>query len=169
MAEISNEKKRGIAEDMYIRLGLTGREIAENLGVTEQTVSRWKKGREGERSWDDRRTESSLTPLKIKETLLKEAEKLARGEESGVKADQLSKIMAAIDQLDKKSTCVPSWMCSASSTIGWPSRTRPWLSGSPGTTSSSCSTALVWNHKEGLTWRQGMTEYSTITTGTADA
>jgi transposase len=102
MAEISNEKKRGIAEDMYIRLGLTGREIAENLGVTEQTVSRWKKGREGERSWDDRRTESSLTPLKIKETLLKEAEKLARGEESGVKADQLSKIMAAIDQLDKK-------------------------------------------------------------------
>ena len=102
MAEISNEKKRGIAEDMYIRLGLTGREIAENLGVTEQTVSRWKKGREGERSWDDRRTESSLTPLKIKETLLKEAEKLAKGEESGVKADQLSKIMAAIDQLDKK-------------------------------------------------------------------
>ena len=47
MAEIGNDKKREIAEDMYIRLGLTGREIAENLGVTEQTVSRWKKGREG--------------------------------------------------------------------------------------------------------------------------
>lgn len=102
MGEISNDKKRGIAEDMYIRLGLTGREIAENLGVTEQTVSRWKKGREGEKSWDDRRTESCLTPLKIKELLLKEAEKLARGEESTVKADQLSKIMSAIDQLDKK-------------------------------------------------------------------
>lgn len=102
MGEISNDKKRGIAEDMYIRLGLTGREIAENLGVTEQTVSRWKKGREGEKSWDDRKTESCLTPLKIKELLLKEAEKLARGEESTVKADQLSKIMSAIDQLDKK-------------------------------------------------------------------
>lgn len=102
MGEISNDKKRGIAEDMYIRLGLTGREIAENLGVTEQTVSRWKKGREGEKSWDDRKTESCLTPLKIKEMLLKEAEKLAKGEESTVKADQLSKIMSAIDQLDKK-------------------------------------------------------------------
>ena len=102
MAEISNDKKREIAEDMYIRLGLTGREIAENLGVTEQTVSRWKKGREGEKSWDDRKTESQLTPLKIKELLLKEAEKLAKGEESNVKADQLSKIMSAIDQLDKK-------------------------------------------------------------------
>ena len=99
MAEIGNDKKREIAEDMYIRLGLTGREIAENLGVTEQTVSRWKKGREGEKSWDDRKTEA---PLKIKELLLKEAEKLAKGEESLVKADQLSKIMAAIDQLDKK-------------------------------------------------------------------
>ena len=83
MAEIGNDKKREIAEDMYIRLGLTGREIAEN-------------------SWDDRKTEAQLTPLKIKELLLKEAEKLAKGEESLVKADQLSKIMAAIDQLDKK-------------------------------------------------------------------
>ena len=54
MAEITNEKKREIAEDMYIRLGLTGREIAENLSITEQTVSRWKKGRGGEKSWDDR-------------------------------------------------------------------------------------------------------------------
>lgn len=102
MAEISNDKKREIAEDMYIRLGLTGREIAENLGVTEQTVSRWKKRRDGEKTWDDRKTESQLTPLKIKELLLKEAEKLAKGEDSNVKADQLSKIMSAIDQLDKK-------------------------------------------------------------------
>lgn len=102
MADITNEKKREIAEDMYIRLGLTGREIAENLGVTEQTVSRWKKGREGEKPWDDRKREAQLTPLKIKELLLTEAEKIAKGEESSMQADKLSKIMAAIDQLDKK-------------------------------------------------------------------
>lgn len=102
MAEITNEKKREIAEDMYIRLSLTGREIAESLAVTEQTVSRWKKGRDGEPSWDDRKNEAQLTPLKIKELLLTEAHKIAKGEESIIKADQLSKIMSAIDQLDKK-------------------------------------------------------------------
>lgn len=102
MGDITNEKKREIAEDMYIRLGMTGREIAENLGVTEQTVSRWKKGRDGEKNWDARKNEAQLTPLKIKELLLEEAHKIAKGEESSIKADQLSKIMAAIDQLDKK-------------------------------------------------------------------
>jgi uncharacterized protein YjcR len=102
MGDITNEKKREIAEDMYIRLGMTGREIAENLGVTEQTVSRWKKGRDGEKDWDARKNEAQLTPLKIKELLLEEAHKIAKGEESNIKADQLSKIMAAIDQLDKK-------------------------------------------------------------------
>lgn len=102
MADIANDKKRELAEDMYIRLGCTGREIAERLSITEQTVSRWKKGREGERTWDDRKQESQLTPLRIKELLLGEAHKIASGEESTIRADQLSKIMAAIDQLDKK-------------------------------------------------------------------
>lgn len=78
MAEIGNDKKREIAEDMYIRLGLTGREIAENLGVTEQTVSRWKKGREGEKSWDDRKTEAQLTPLKIKSFFSKKPKNLPK-------------------------------------------------------------------------------------------
>ena len=40
--------------------------------------------------------------MKIKELLLKEAEKIAKGEESTIQADKLSKIMSAIDQLDKK-------------------------------------------------------------------
>lgn len=102
MADITNEKKKEIAEDMYIRLGLTGREIAESLGVTEQTVSRWKKGREGEKSWDDRKTEAQLTPIRIKELLLTEAHKIASGEESTINSDRLSKLMAVIDRLDKK-------------------------------------------------------------------
>lgn len=159
MAEISNDKKREIAEDMYIRLGLTGREIAENLGITEQTVSRWKKGREGEKSWDDRKTESQLTPLKIKELLLKEAEKLAKGEESNVKADQLSKIMSAIDQLDKKINVRTSWTYFVNLITGWQNRSRQWLYSSPSFTNCSCSTASVSNPKHRFLCQPDMIKY----------
>lgn len=95
------ERLREIAEDYYIRLNKTGREIAELLDLSEQTVSTWKKGRTGEKSWDDRKTELQLTPVKLKELLMQEAHKIVKGEKSEVNADQLSKFMAAIDKLDK--------------------------------------------------------------------
>ncbi len=95
------ERLREIAEDYYIRLNKTGREIAEILEISEQTVSAWKKGRTGEKSWDERKKEIQLTPLKLKELLLEEAHKVVKGEISNVNADQLSKFMAAIDRLDK--------------------------------------------------------------------
>jgi transposase len=92
---------REIAEDMFIRLDKSGREIAEQLDVSEQTVSSWKKGREGEQTWDERQRDFKLTPLKLKELLLDEAKKLARGEESNINADKLSKLMSVIEKLDK--------------------------------------------------------------------
>ena len=95
------DRLREIAEDYYIRLGSTGREISEILDVSEQAISSWKKGRPGERSWDDRKRDAQLTPLKLKETLMREANSIAEGNEPTIKADSLSKIMAAIDRLDK--------------------------------------------------------------------
>ena len=95
------ERLRAIAEDMFIRLGKTGREIADALDITEQTVSTWRKGREGERSWDDRKRDLQLTPVKLKELLLNEAQKIVKNEGSTINADQLSKIMSAIDKLDR--------------------------------------------------------------------
>lgn len=96
------ERLRGSAEDFYIRLGMQGKEIAELLDVSEQTISKWKKGREGEKNWDDRKTEMQLTPIKVKEILLKEAMKIANGEETKIDADKLSKVVSSIEKLDRK-------------------------------------------------------------------
>ena len=95
------EKLRDIAEDYYIRLGKTGREISEILDISEQTISNWKKGREGEQTWDERRRNAQLTPVRLKDLLMEEARKVVAGETSALNADQLSKIMAAINTLDK--------------------------------------------------------------------
>lgn len=95
------ERLRDLAEDMYIRQGKTGREIADLLDISEQTITAWKKGREGEKSWDDRKRDAQLTPVKLKETLMIEAQNIATGVGSGINADQLSKVMKAINDLDK--------------------------------------------------------------------
>lgn len=95
------EKLRDTAEDMFIRLNMTGRDISDRLDITEQTISNWRKGREGERSWDDRKRDLQLTPVKLKELLMNEAHKVVQGEKSEINADQISKFMAVIDRLDK--------------------------------------------------------------------
>ena len=95
-------KLRATAEELFVGQGMSGREIADLLNVSEVTVSNWRKGREGEKTWDDKRKELQMSPVRIKEKLLDEAKKIADGEPSTSDADKLSKIVAAIDRLDKK-------------------------------------------------------------------
>lgn len=95
------DKLRDLAEDMYIRQNKTGRDIADLLDISEQTISGWKKGREDEKTWDERKRDAQLTPLKLKESLMKEAQNIANGGKPTIYADNLSKIMKAIDYLDK--------------------------------------------------------------------
>nr|DAY65681.1 MAG TPA: Protein of unknown function (DUF1804) [Caudoviricetes sp.] len=95
-------KLRVTAEELFVGQGMSGREIADLLNVSEVTVSNWRKGREGEKTWDDKRKELQMSPVRIKEKLLDEAKKIADGEPSTIDADKLSKIVAAIDRLDKK-------------------------------------------------------------------
>lgn len=95
-------KLRATAEELFVGQGMSGREIADLLSVSEVTVSNWRKGREGEKAWDDKRKELQMSPIRIKEKLLNEAKRIADGEPSTIDADKLSKIVAAIDRLDKK-------------------------------------------------------------------
>ena len=98
MGTITNQKKKEIAEDLYLRANITAKDISKQLEISEQTICKWKK----EGRWEERKAELSLSPLRIKELLMKEANKIANGEKSDIDSDRLSKLTAAIDRLDKR-------------------------------------------------------------------
>ena len=89
---LTNQAKKVMAERMFVEDGMTAKAIAEQLDVSEQTLSKWRKGKEGEKSWDDKRAQMLASPHKIKEILFKELMLVAGGEKSAVDADALAKI-----------------------------------------------------------------------------
>jgi transposase-like protein len=99
---LTNQAKKAMAERMFVEDGMTAKAISEQLDVSEQTLSKWRKGKEGEKSWDDKRAEMLASPHKIKEILLKELILVAGGEKSKVDADALAKINKVIESLSDK-------------------------------------------------------------------
>lgn len=94
------ERIRAMAEDLYINKGYTAEKFCAEWDISAQTFSKWKKGREGEKTWDERKQFNELTPVKLREVLLEEALSIANGNPPKLKADALSKVMSAIDKLD---------------------------------------------------------------------
>lgn len=91
-----------VVEDLYINKDYSLEQLAAEFDISVQTLVRWKKGENGERSWDERKVFVQLTPTRLKELLLSEALSLSEGKEPTFKADSISKIMSAVDRLDKR-------------------------------------------------------------------
>ena len=92
---LTNQAKKIMAERMYVEDGMTAKAISEQLDVSEQTLSKWKKdGR-----WDDKRAEMLASPHKIREILIRELKVVAEGGSSIIDADALSKINKVIEGL----------------------------------------------------------------------
>lgn len=102
MPKINYTQIREICEDLFIRNNVTAKELCEKFEVSEQTLSKWKKGREGERSWDERKRMLQFTPVKLKELLMEEAQNIAEGKPVKFNAGEMSKIMKSIEQVDKR-------------------------------------------------------------------
>lgn len=96
---LTNQAKKVMAERMFVDDGMTCKAISEQLDVSEQTLSKWRKGKEDEKSWDDKRAQMLASPHKIKEILIKELMLVAGGEKSLVDADALAKINKVIETL----------------------------------------------------------------------
>lgn len=99
---LTNQQKRTIAERLIIEDGKTGEYVSEFLDVSAQSISRWRKGRAGEKTWDERRTENLSAPHKIKELLQKQLELVASGEKATIDADALSKISKVLNDVSGK-------------------------------------------------------------------
>lgn len=57
MADLTLKQKREFAEILFTRQGLSGKEIADKVGTTEATISKWKK----DGNWDNLKASLSVT------------------------------------------------------------------------------------------------------------
>lgn len=97
---INNKAKKELAEKLFIEDGLTAKEISTMVGVSEQTLSRWRK----EGNWENKRNEFLAAPHKIKEVLMKELKDIASGESSKIDADALAKVSKVIETLSSRTS-----------------------------------------------------------------
>jgi transcriptional regulator with XRE-family HTH domain len=106
---IDRKKQKQAARELFVESGMSLKEISAITSVSEKTLCRWAKGENGDKGWKDSRDDLLASPLKIRETLLDTAAKIANGEKPKVKDfDGLSKCVAAIDRLDKKFRITPA-------------------------------------------------------------
>jgi len=93
-------KLKAIAENLFLTQDQTAKQIAEITGVSQVTISAWRK----EGKWEDKKDFERITPTRLRMTLLKEAERVANGEASTIKADVIIKLLAGADKLAAKIT-----------------------------------------------------------------
>lgn len=87
------------AEAFFIEnLEVTYKDVAEHYKITQKTVGNWAK----KYDWEEKRLDFHASPTVIKQRLQQEALKLTEGKDATFNADAVSKIMAAIDRLNKR-------------------------------------------------------------------
>lgn len=98
MATQPKHKLYSVAESLFVDQGLSCSEISMLLGITEATLSKWRK----QMDWDAKRDRMISTPAKIRELLLEEMKSVSEGNKAKIDADALSKINKALSYLDGK-------------------------------------------------------------------
>lgn len=75
-------------------------EIAQRLGITPQTLSKWKK----EGAWQERRNAELLSPKTLYNKLMRQLDTLIEKEEPSATADAIAKICKQIKSLQREAT-----------------------------------------------------------------
>ncbi|MDY3352306.1 helix-turn-helix domain containing protein [Riemerella anatipestifer] len=97
--ELNREDKKAVALDLFLDTDKTQKEIAEIVGVTEKTLTKWKL--EGE--WDKIKSASTITARNIIDNIYLKMHELSQSDK--LEADKLIKLASTIEKLsDKKVT-----------------------------------------------------------------
>lgn len=97
----NNSVLMALAQRMFVEEGMTAKNIANTIGVTEQTVGKWRKGvGTNPVSWDTLRQQHLSAPHNIKKALNRELSDLVEGKEASL---DMSAINAAIKALQSMS------------------------------------------------------------------
>lgn len=99
---VNNEPIRALAEKMFVEEGMTAKAIADAVGVTEQTIGRWRKGIQGDVSWDEKRTQFLSAPGNIKKVLMAELKDLSEGKDPSIDVKAITSVTRAIELLSDK-------------------------------------------------------------------
>jgi DNA-binding XRE family transcriptional regulator len=97
-------EQRQAAQDLFIYSGRTQKEIAEIIGVSEQTIVRWKE----EGKWEQLKGANNLTANQVISNLYKRALELSQDPSSN--ADRIAKIASAIDRLKPTRNTLTSYI-----------------------------------------------------------
>lgn len=99
---VNNEPLRAMAERMFVEEGMTAKAIAATIDVTEQTVGRWRKGIQGDISWDDKRSQYLSAPHNIKKVLMNELTHLSKGGDATIDVKAIADVTKVISTLSDK-------------------------------------------------------------------
>lgn len=99
---VNNEPLRAMAERMFVEEGMTAKSIAAALDITEQTVGRWRKGIQGDISWDDKKAEFLSAPHNIKKVLMNELNHLSKGGDATIDVKAIKEVSNVISTLSEK-------------------------------------------------------------------
>lgn len=96
---LKKDKLRQQAEAYFIEnINATQAEVADLFGVTPKTIGDWFKRDD----WETKRLDYHSSPVKIKQLLQKELLSVAQGNTPKLPADNIAKLMAALDRCEKK-------------------------------------------------------------------
>ena len=99
---VNNEPIRAMAERMFVEDGMTAKAIANALDVSEQTIGRWRKGIQGDISWDDKKTQFLSAPNNIKKVLMNELTHLSKGGDATLDVKAIKDITSVIETLSDR-------------------------------------------------------------------